>query len=299
MDRSPPPFFKQGPSANARVIFFALLSLAIMVVDSQMNTLAGLRQGIGNVLYPAQRTAQVPRDMMTGTADYFTDVAQLRADNAELRRVEALNARALLQIEQLAEENRQLRALSGARERSTVRSTLAEVLYETRDPYSRRLVLDKGLNHQIAAGQPVIDAQGLVGQVTRVFQFSSEMTLVTDRDFTVPVQIQCTGLRTVAFGDVARGGMELRYLAGTVDIREGDRLVTSGLDKLYPAGLPVGRVASVERGASNEMIKVRVEPTAAVQNDRMLVVLQVDTSNVPPAPSPDGDDSTRKRAARR
>ena len=272
MDRSPPPFFKQGPSANARVIFFALLSLAIMVVDSQMNTLAGLRQGIGNVLYPAQRTAQVPRDMMTGTADYFTDVAQLRADNAELRRVEALNARALLQIEQLAEENRQLRALSGARERATVRSTLAEVLYETRDPYSRRLVLDKGLNHQIAAGQPVIDAQGLVGQVTRVFQFSSEMTLVTDRDFAVPVQIQRTGLRTVAFGDVARGGMELRYLAGTVDIREGDRLVTSGLDGIYPAGLAVARVTQVEKAAGS-FGRVVGQPLAGIDRNRQVLVI--------------------------
>ena len=299
MDRSPPPFFKQGPSANARVLFFALLSIAFMVVDSQMNTLAGLRQGLANALYPAQRTAQAPRDLLAGTADYLTDVTQLRAENAELRRVEAMNARALLQIEQLAEENRQLRALAGARERATVRSTLAEVLYETRDPYSKRLILDKGLNHQIAAGQPVIDARGLVGQVSRVFQFSSEMTLVTDRDFAVPVQVQRTGLRTVAFGDAARGGMELRYLASTVDIREGDRLVTSGLDKLYPAGLPVGTVVSVARGASNELTRVRVEPTAAVQNDRMLVVLQVDTSNVPPAPSPDDDEPGRRRAARR
>lgn len=299
MDRSPPPFFKQGPSANARLLFFVLLSIGLMVVDSQMNTLAGLRQGIANALYPAQRTAQAPRDLLTGSAEYLTDVTQLRAENAELRRIEALNARALHQIEQLAEENRQLRALSGARERASVRSILTEVLYETRDPYSKRLVLDKGMNQQIAAGQPVIDAQGLVGQVTRVYQYSSEMTLVTDRDFAVPVQIQRTGLRTVAFGDAARGAMELRYLASKVDVREGDRLVTSGLDKLYPAGLPVGTVVAVERGASNELTRVRVEPTAAVQNDRMLVVLQVDTSNVPPAPSPDGDDGGRRRVARR
>ena len=299
MDRSPPPFFKQGTSAHARLLFFALLSIGFMVVDAQMNTLGGLRQGIADLLYPAQRTAQAPRDLLTHSAEYFSDVTQLRAENLELRRVEAMNARALLQIEQLAEENRQLRALAGARERATVRSILAEVLYETRDPYSKRLVLDKGLDQQIAAGQPVIDARGLVGQVTRVYQFSSEMTLVTDRDFAVPVQIQRTGLRTVAFGDAARAGMELRYLASTVDIREGDRLVTSGLDKLYPAGLPVGVVASVERGASNELTRVRVEPTAAVQNDRMLVVLQVDTSNVPPAPSPDGEDPGRRRVARR
>lgn len=299
MDRSPPPFHKQGHSANARVIFFALLSIALMVVDSRMNTLAGLRQGIGNVLYPAQKTAQAPRDLIAGSAEYMAEVTRLREENGELRRVEAMNARALLQVEQLAEENRQLRALAGARERATVRSVLAEVFYEPRDPYSKRLVLDKGLNHQIAAGQPVIDALGLVGQVTRVFQFSSEVTLVTDRDFAVPVQIQRSGLRTVAFGDAARDGMELRYLASTVDIREGDRLVTSGLDKLYPAGLPVGVVGPIERGGNNEIVRARVEPTANVQHDRMLVILQVDTSSVPPLPPTDDDDGGRKRGSKR
>ncbi len=222
----------------------------------------------------------------------------LRAENEELRRVEALDARALLQVEQLAEENRQLRDLAGARERAVVHSVLAEVLYETRDPYSRRLVLDKGLNQQIAAGQPVIDARGLVGQMTRVFQFSSEMTLVTDRDIAVPVQVQRTGLRTVAFGGAGGGRMELRYLASTVDIREGDLLVTSGLDKIYPPGLPVGKILAIDRGDKNDLIKVLVEPAASVQNDRMLVILQVDTSSVPPPP-PDGGEPAKKRGARR
>ena len=300
MDRSPPPFFRQGPSANARLFFFGLAALIVMIVDSRMNALSGLRQGIGNVLYPVQRTAQVPRDLVASTTDYVAEVSRLRAENEELRRVEALNARALLQVEQLAEENRQLRDLAGARERAVVHSVLAEVLYETRDPYSRRLVLDKGLNQQIAAGQPVIDARGLVGQMTRVFQFSSEMTLVTDRDIAVPVQVQRTGLRTVAFGGAGGGRMELRYLASTVDIREGDLLVTSGLDKIYPPGLPVGKILAIDRGDKNDLIKVLVEPAASVQNDRMLVILQVDTSSVPPPPPPpDGGEPAKKRGARR
>lgn len=298
MDRRPPPFFRQGPSANARLFFFAIAAIAIMAVDSRLNTLAGLRQGIGNALYPVQMTAQAPRDLLATTTDFLAEVTRLRAENAELRRIEALNARALLQVEQLVEENRQLRALTGARERAPVHSVLAEVLYETRDPYSRRIVLDKGMSQEIAAGQPVIDARGLVGQVTRVFQFTSEMTLVTDRDIAVPVQVQRTGLRTVAFGGAAGGRMELRYLASTVDIREGDLLVTSGLDRIYPAGLPVGRILSIDRGDKNDLVKVLVDPAAAVQNDRMLLVLQVDTSAVPPPP-PDGGEPARKRGGRK
>ena len=284
MDSSPPPFFRQGPSANARVFFFTVLSITLMVADARFDALSGLRQGIGNALYPMQRVVQAPRKMLGTTSDYVAEVASLREENAELKRVEALNASTLLQVEQLRQENSQLRELAGARERAAVHSVVAEVLYETRDPFTNRLVLDKGQQQKIAAGQPVIDATGLVGQITRVFQFSSEMTLITDRDIAIPVQVQRNGMRTVAFGGAAGARMELRYLAGNADVRVDDMLVTSGLDKLYPAGLPVGRIASIDRGDKNDLIKVVVDPIAAVRNNRLLVILQVDTSGVPPPP---------------
>lgn len=298
MDRSPPPFFKQGPSANARLLFFGLLSLGLLIADARFDALGGLRQGIGNVLYPVQRTLLVPRDTLALAGTYLTEITSLRQENAELKRIEALNAKALLQIEQLANENKRLRDLSGARERASVRSVLAEVLYETRDPFTRKLVLDKGAQQQVAIGQPVIDAKGLVGQVTRVFQFSSEMTLVTDRNMTVPVVLQRTGMRSVAFGGAAPGRMELRYLASSADLKEGDLLTTSGLDALYPPGLPVGRVERIERGGDNDFVKVLIAPTAEIQNNHLLVVLQVDTSAIPPAPPAETIDPARKRNRR-
>ena len=217
MDRSPPPFFRQGPSANARLLFFGLLSLALLIADARFDALGGLRQGIGNVLYPLQRVLLMPRDALAVAASYTTEITALREENAELKRIEGLNAKALLQIEQLANENKRLRELAGARERAAVRSVLAEVLYETRDPFTRKLVLDKGAQQQVTIGQPVIDAKGLIGQVTRVFQFTSEMTLVTDRNMTVPVVLQRTGMRSVAFGGAAPGRMELRFLATSAD----------------------------------------------------------------------------------
>src|SRR5690606_23584730 len=258
MDRSPPPFFKQGPSANARLLFFGLLSLGLLIADARFDALGGLRQGIGNVLYPVQRVLLIPRDAIALAGGYVTEITSLRQENADLKRIEALNANALLQIEQLANENKRLRNLAGARERAAVRSVLAEVLYETRDPFTRKLVLDKGAQQQVSIGQPVIDAKGLIGQVTRVFQFSSEMTLVTDRNMTVPVVLQRTGMRSVAFGGAAPGRMELRYLASSADLKEGDLLTTSGLDALYPPGLPVGRIEKIERGGDNDFVKVLV-----------------------------------------
>ena len=298
MDRSPPPFFRQGPSANARLLFFGLLSLGLLIADARFDALGGLRQGIGNVLFPVQRMLLVPRDTLALGIRYVTEVTSLRQENAELKRIEALNAKALLQIEQLANENKRLRELAGARERASVRSVLAEVLYETRDPFTRKLVLDKGTQQQISVGQPVIDAKGLVGQVTRTFQFSSEMTLITDRNMTVPVVLQRTGMRSVAFGGAAPGRLELRYLASSADLREGDLLTTSGLDALYPPGLPVGRIERIERGGDDDFVKVLIAPTAEIQNNHLLVVLQVDTSAIPPAPPAESIDPARKRGRR-
>ena len=298
MDRSPPPFFRQGPSANARLLFFGLLSLGLLIADARFDALGGLRQGIGNVLYPVQRVLLIPRDAIALAGTYMTEITSLRQENAELKRIEALNAKALLQIEQLANENKRLRDLAGARERAAVRSVLSEVLYETRDPFTRKLVLDKGAQQQVSIGQPVIDAKGLVGQVTRVFQFSSEMTLVTDRNMTVPVVLQRTGMRSVAFGGAAPGRLELRYLASSADLREGDLLTTSGLDALYPPGLPVGRIERIERGGDNDFVKVLIAPTAEIQNNHLLVILQVDTSAIPPAPPVESIDPARKRNRR-
>ena len=298
MDRSPPPFFRQGPSANARLLFFGLLSLGLLIADARFDALGGLRQGIGNVLYPVQRVLLVPRDAIALAGTYATEITALRQENAELKRIEALNAKALLQIEQLANENKRLRDLAGARERAAVQSVLAEVLYETRDPFTRKLVLDKGAQQQVSIGQPVIDAKGLIGQVTRVFQFSSEMTLVTDRNMTVPVVLQRTGMRSVAFGGAAPGRLELRYLASSADLREGDLLTTSGLDALYPPGLPVGRIERIERGGDNDFVKVLILPSAEIQNNHLLVVLQVDTSAIPPAPAIETIDPARKRNRR-
>lgn len=301
MDRSPPPFFKQGPSANARLAFFALLGIALLVIDSRTGLLNAMRQGIGTVLYPLQRTLLVPRDAFSLTSDYLGEVHRLRAENLELRRIETANARMLLQVEQLAQENTQLRELSGARDRTAVRSVVAEVLYDTRDPFTRKLVLDKGLQQGVASGQPVVDATGVVGQITRVFPLSAELTLITDRNMTIPVQVQRSGMRAIAFGGAEPGRMELRYMSVNADLKEGDVVVTSGLDSLYPAGLPVGRVASIDRGRTGNFARVLVDPIAGVDRSRLLLVLLVDRTGLPALPAaPEASvDARGKRIVKR
>lgn len=295
MDHSPPPFFKQGPSANARLLFFSLLAIALLVIDSRLQLLGRLREGIATVLYPVQRTLLVPRDTIGLGVEYLADVNRLRAENAELRRLEAANANALLQTEQLAAENQQLRQLLGMRERTAIRSTVAEVLYDTRDAFSRKLVLDKGQQHGVLTGQPVIDAAGVVGQVTRTYPLSSEVTLVTDRNATLPVEIRRSGERSVAFGGAVAGSIELRYLRTNADVREGDVVVTSGLDGLFPPGLPVGTVRQTQTGSST-FAQVLIEPAAHVERTRLLLVLLVEPQ-AQPMPPPEAQDQARRRRA--
>ena len=157
MDRSPPPFFRQGPSANARIVFFGLMSLALVIADARFDALGGLRQGIGNLLYPIQRTLLVPRDSIALAGGYMAELTTLRQENAELKRIEALNAKALLQVDQLAAENKRLRELAGARERAAVRSVLSRWRWD-------RLVRDGVLQGAvIRAGKTVYRQEGRLG----------------------------------------------------------------------------------------------------------------------------------------
>jgi len=268
------------------------------MIDARTGLLGAMRQGVGTVLYPLQRGLLVPRDTLSMTFDYVGEIARLRTENSELRRIEAANARQLLQVEQLAQENHQLREVLQTRERTAVKSVVAEVLYDTRDPFSRKLVLDKGLQQGITAGQPVVDATGVVGQITRVFPLTAELTMVTDRNLTIPVQVQRSGQRAIATGSTTAGRLELRYMLVNADIREGDTIVTSGLDSLYPPGLPVGRVVTIDRTGSGNFARVVVEPIASIESSRLLLVLLVDRSGLPPPPPVEVVETPRsKRAA--
>jgi rod shape-determining protein MreC len=295
VDRSPPPFFKQGPSANVRLVFFALLAITLLIVDARLDTMSRLRQGIATVLYPVQRILLMPRDLVGSLVDYTRDIDRLRAENAEMREIEAANARVLLQTEQLATENSELRQLLGMRERTSLRTTVAEVLYDARDTFSRRLVVDRGMQHGVQAGQPVIDAFGVIGQVTRAHPLSSEVTLVTDRNSTIPIEVRRTGARTLAWGGAVPGTIELRFLPAATDIREGDLLVTSGLDGLFPAGLPVARVTAVQPGSTSAFMRVRAEPTARVERTKLLLIL---LAEAPAEPAPIPEPAPERRRSR-
>ena len=285
MEYGPPPLFNQGVSARARLAFFSFLAIALIVIDSRIKALETVRLGVGVVLYPIQQALLVPSRVVDTIGGYFTSVASLSRENERLKRKELENAQALQQASELAVENDRLRKLLGARERVRNAAVLGPVLYEARDRFARKLVLHVGVDDGVRPGAPVIDDIGVVGQVTRVFKDTSEVTLLTDKDQSIPVQIMRSGLRGVAFGGIDPGTLDLRFMAANADIANDDIAVTSGLDGVYPPGIPVARVARVERAAKDQFARVVMTPVAGVESHRHLLVLLVEPPKLPPPPA--------------
>ncbi|HWW71463.1 MAG TPA: rod shape-determining protein MreC, partial [Duganella sp.] len=283
MEYSPPPLFKQGASARVKMTVFACISIALLLVDARMRTLSTVRQVAGTVLYPLQMVALLPRDAIYGVGDYFSTLSSMKKQVNELKRQQIADAQALQQAQLRTVENNHLRKLMGAREQLPVKSMLAEVLYDARDANSRKIILDRGIKSDVMLGMPVIDNQGVVGQVTRVFPFTSEVTLLTDKEQAIPVQLLRNGLRSVAYGRGKVGALELRFTAPNADIQVGDIVVTSGLDGIYPAGLAVARVTQVENSAGGSFGGVICQPLAGIANNTQLLIL-MSTPELPPRP---------------
>ena len=279
MQHSPPPLFKQGASARVKVVFFTIFSIALLIVDSRMNSLVNVRRTVATIIYPIQLIAVAPRDMVYGIGNYFSSSARLQAELDQLRTQQIKNADSLSKNTFLMTENDQLRRLLLMKERTVSKSLLAEVIYEVHDFSSRKVFLNKGLQHGVELGQPVIDDRGVVGQVTRSFPLSSEVTLITDKSHAIPVQIARNGLRAVLHGKGQFSNMEMS-MTTNADVVMGDVLVTSGLDGIYPEGLQVAKVVKVENKASTTFENILCEPTAGVNQHQQLLVLLVSTKNV-------------------
>jgi rod shape-determining protein MreC len=290
LDRSPPPFFKQGPSALSKLMVCSALALFLMVADARFRITQPVRAAVATVLFPVQWLAMRPLLVVRTVQDYFTSLNTALSNEEQARRKLILQSQKANQVEQLANENVQLRKLLGLRERLNTPSVTAEVLYDAADPYSRKVVIDKGLAQGVEAGSPVIDESGVLGQVTRVHPLISEVTLVTDADQAIPVLNTRTGNRGIAYGDAGRygsGGLELRYMAANADVQPGDLLTTSGVDGVYPPGIPVAKIAKVERRPDSAFARIVCYPQAKVDGARHVMVLRSLLSQLPARPAPE------------
>lgn len=275
LDRTPPPFFKQGPSALSKLMVFSAVALFLMVADTRFHITTPLRAALATGLYPLQWLVMQPVQAVRHAGGYFTSLHTAQQEEADAREKLARQAERALQVEQLTLENQRLRELLVMRERLTTPTTGAQVLYDAADPYSRKVVIDRGQTHGIVPGSPVIDDSGVLGQVTRVYPLVSEVTMLIDRDQAIPVLNTRTGVRSVVYGQPGPDGdgLDLRYTLANADIVEGDLLTTSGVDGVYPPGLPVGRITRVERRAESSFTRISCAPVARMQGALHVLVL--------------------------
>ncbi len=284
LDRTPPPFFRQGPSALTKLIFFSALALFLMVADSRFKVVEPLRAMLAIVLLPVQRVLAVPVQAWEGASSYLSGLEQaLAAERQAQARMAAVAERAG-RNEQLVQENTRLRALLELRPAIVVRSQPAEVLFEAADPYTRKVFIDRGLRQGVVLGSPVINEAGVLGQVTQAYALSAEVTLLNDKDAAIPVLNLRTQQRGAAFG-AGKLGMELRFTSANADVQVGDALQTSGLDGIYPPGLVVARVASVERRQESGFARIVLTPSANPDGVRHVLVLEPMAAQLPERPA--------------
>lgn len=283
----PPPIFKRGPAPLARLFVFVAVCLALLVADLRFRYLEVMRNALSVVTYPLQMAASTPADVVRNASRYFGTLIDVQLENAELRRHQLGAGERLLRFEHLEQENAHLRALLQMSRRVETRTIAADILYNAPDPFARKVILDRGAQQGVEPGLAVVDANGVIGQVTRVHPIQAEVTLLTDRNQSIPVSVVRNGVRGVLYG-VGRGMLEMRHVLADVDIQPGDQLVTSGLDGVFVPGLPVATVTRVNRDA-DAFARIECEPLAAIERSvQVLVVGRAAYPPPPPPPEPEG-----------
>jgi rod shape-determining protein MreC len=263
------------------------LALLFMVADARFKVMQPLRVSLAVVLYPVQWLAMRPVLLAQSAGQYFASLASAQEAQEQAQLQRSLQSQRANQVEHLSIENERLRKLLGLRDRLQATAVSAQVIYDAADPYTRKVVIDKGQLQHVGVGSPVLDEFGVLGQVTRVYPLVSEVTLITDRDQAIPVLNTRTGARGVAFGDVTThaDALELRFMAANADVVAGDLLTTSGVDGVYPPGLAVARVEKVERRVDAVFARIYCTPMAMVSGAMHVMVLEPVSAQMPDRPA--------------
>ena len=284
----------------SKLMVFSALALFLMVADMRFRITQPIRSAVATALYPLQWLALQPVRAVQNGSGYFTALSLARSsEEVALAKLTAQSLRAN-QVEQLALENSRLRKLLDLREHKALSGVAAEVLYDAPDPYTRKIIIDKGITQGIELGSPVVDEAGVLGQVTRVHPLVSEVTLVIDRELAIPVLNTRTGARSVAYGEPSAygGAMELRFMGSNSDVLPGDLLTTSGVDGVYPAGLPVAKIDKIERRAESAFARIYCTPQARVDAALHVLVLKPVAGQIPPRPADEPALAAKKGAGK-
>jgi len=254
-------------------VVVALLSVLLMSADHRTHSLQVLRTALATLLYPLQYAVHMPIEAGEWVARSFSTRRALLAENASLREERMrINSRLERSVD-LESENRRLRSLLHSSARVANQVLIAGLLAVSGDPFSRRIVLDKGLTDGVTLGQSLIDSNGIMGQIVEVGPFSSSALLITDPSHALPVQINRTGLRAIAVGTGPLNELDLQHVPNNADVRVGDLLLTSGLGGRFPPGYPVGRVTRVKNDPGQPFAQIRAQPSARLERNREVLLV--------------------------
>ena len=262
-----------APSHLTRLILLSALSVALMILDHRGHHLEKIRAGLNVLAYPIQLIAAAPAYVGGGIADFFTTRGTLRQDNEKLlaeRRV--LNAK-VQQFDALEEENARLRRMLGSAAQVADKAIAAELIEVSSEPFTRKIVVAKGSRDGVYVGQSVIDAHGIMGQVTQVASQVSRVTLITDAGHAIPVLDNRSGLRMLVFGTGDPDTLKVPYLTSASDIKEGDLLVSSGMGGTFPPGYPVAQVSRIVNDPNEAFLAITAKPAAQLNHGKQVMLI--------------------------
>lgn len=254
-----------------------VLSVALMVVDARFSVLQPVRQQMSRVLIKAYWVTNLPEQFWQGISNQFGSRAELMAENEKLKTEALLLQGRLQKLAALTEQNVRLRELLNSSALVNEKVEVAELIGIDPNPFTHRILINKGERDGVVLGQPVLDARGLMGQVVELMPYTSRVLLLTDTTHSIPVQVNRNGLRAIASGTGNPERLELRHVADTADIKEGDLLVSSGLGQRFPAGYPVATVKEVIHDSGQPFAIVRAVPTAALNRSRYMLLVFSDS----------------------
>ncbi|MBD0702207.1 MULTISPECIES: rod shape-determining protein MreC [unclassified Pseudomonas] len=267
------PLFAKGPSLGVRLLVLTVLSVALMVVDARFTLLKPVRSQMSLVLMESYWITDLPQRLWQGVASQFGSRTELVAENEKLKTENLLLQGRMQKLAALTEQNVRLRELLNSSALVNEKVEVAELIGMDPNPFTHRIIINKGERDGVVLGQPVLDARGLMGQVVELMPYTSRVLLLTDTTHSIPVQVNRNGLRAIASGTGNPERLELRHVADTADIKEGDLLVSSGLGQRFPAGYPVATVKEVIHDSGQPFAIVRAVPTAALNRSRYLLLV--------------------------
>jgi rod shape-determining protein MreC len=272
-DSDAKPLFQQTASPGLRLAVLLLVSVTLMTLDHRYAHLDSLRNALSVLIHPVRVLVDLPIRVTRALSESLTERAQLLEDNEMLRNQHLLDAQLLQRMSALEAENARLRALFESSAPIADRALVASIVSVDMDPFRHRVVLTRGSREGVFLGQPLIDDQGVLGQVDHLSYVESEALLITDPDHAIPVVVNRNGLRSIAVGTGEIDRLVLPFLTNSADIREGDLLVTSGLGRVFPSGYPVAVITSVARDPGRQWASISAQPTAAIDRAREVLLL--------------------------